>query len=76
MKNYTLNISRSDICKILTACTEVIIAKDTEMRLDENCPEYRRGHVLPESIKMWRELHDEIMKQLDEQDKKQDWYTK
>lgn len=74
MENYTLNLKRSDICKMLTACTSIWIEMDDEMRNDPDCPEYRREHVLPESIKMWRALHDEIEKQLDEQDAKQDWF--
>lgn len=72
--NYTLKLNRSDICKLLTACTNIMIDMRTEMEYDEECPEYRRRHVLPESIKMWEKLHDLIETQLDEQDSKQDWY--
>lgn len=71
--DYTLNLNRGDICRVMTAITSLVLDMETEMK-SEDCNEYRREHVLPGSIKMWRDLHDEIEKQLDEQDSKQDWY--
>ena len=72
--DYTLNLTRGEICKLMLACTEIWLEMDEEMKSAE-CDEYRKDHVLPESIKMWRELHDKLESQLDEQDKNQDWYV-
>lgn len=72
---YTLNLSRRDICDLLMACTGIKWDAIEEMKNDPECPEYRRDHVLPETIKKWEKLHNLLESQLDEQDKKQDWYT-
>lgn len=73
-EKYTLSLDRQDICKLMTACTGIAIEMEMEMKHDPDCPEYRREKVLPESIKMWKALRDLINEQLEEQDKKQDWY--
>lgn len=73
---YTLKLNRLDICKLLTACTTIKWGMIEEMNNDPDCPEYRRDHVLPNSIKMWEQLYEQIETQLDEQDKRQDWYQK
>lgn len=62
--NYVISVSRSEVSKLLIACTKIICDARTEMESLE-CPEYRRTHVLPESIKMWQNLHDKIKKQLE-----------
>lgn len=67
-ENYLLTLSRLDICDLMLACTGIIIDAKTEMKSDPDCPEYRREHVLPETIKKWQSLHDLLEKQLDAQD--------
>lgn len=74
-EKYTLNLDRLEICDLLLACTHIVCESITEMRNDQECPEYRREHVLPATIEKWKKLHDLVEAQLDEQDKKQDWYT-
>ena len=76
MKNtYTLKLSRHEICDLLLACTSIKCDAMNEMKNDADCPEYRRNNVLPKTIEKWGNLHDLLEAQLDEQDKKQDWYT-
>lgn len=65
---YTIRVNRLEMCKLMQACSSVIWDMRNEMSNDPNCPEYRRSHVLPESIKMWQELHDKVQRQLDCQD--------
>lgn len=66
--NYTLNMHRTEVCDLMMACTALIIELENEMKHDETCPQYRREHVLPESIKKWKRLHDMLKEQLDTQD--------
>ena len=73
-ETYTLELTRSEICDLLLACTEIKWSAIDEMKNDPDCPEYRRDVVLPGTIKKWQSLHDIIDEQLTEQDKKQDWY--
>lgn len=72
---YILNLDRLHICDLMLACTHIIWDAKDEMANDPNCPEYRREHVLPGTIKKWQDLHDLLEKQLDKQDRLQDWYT-
>lgn len=73
-ETYTLELTRTEICDLLLACTEIKWGAIEEMKNDPDCPEYRRDVVLPGTIKKWQKLHDIIDAQLTEQDKKQDWY--
>ena len=63
--DYVIQLNRLEICRVMQACTGIIIGMKNEMRNDPECPQYRREHVLPESIAMWQKLHDKIEKQLD-----------
>lgn len=67
---YTLNLDRHQICDLLLACTHIICNAREEMEHDPNCPEYRREHVLPGTIKKWKNMHDALAEQLEEQDGK------
>lgn len=73
-RTYLLSISRLDVCKISMAITSLIIDMRRELN-DPECNEYRKEHVLPQSIEMWQKLHDKVNDQLDRQDRLQDWYT-
>lgn len=64
-KNYVLSVSRLEVCDLMLACTGIVCDMRTEMLTDPDCPEYRRNHVLPESMKKWQRLHDKLKKQLD-----------
>lgn len=66
--NYLLSLNRLEVCDLLLACTNIICASREEMLKDPDCPEYRREHVLPETIKKWQALHDKVERQLDRQD--------
>lgn len=62
--NYIVQLDRLEVCDLLLACTHIAMAAREEMKNDPNCPEYRREHVLPGTIKKWTDLHDKIEKQL------------
>ena len=70
---YLLSLDRLQICDLMLACTHIIWASRDEMEKDPDCPAYRREHVLPGTIKKWQALHDLLEKQLDKQDRLQDW---
>ena len=63
--SYVLNVSRLEVCDLMLACTHIVCASRDEMERDPDCPEYRRTHVLPETIKKWQRLHDKLERQLD-----------
>lgn len=65
---YTLKLNRLELCDLMLACTNIVWQSIDEMKNDPECPEYRREHVLPEAIKKWQALHDEIKAQLEAQD--------
>lgn len=73
----TIQLDRLSVCDLLIACTEIVIECKMEMASDvtDKITEYRRAHVLPDTIKKWQKLHDAVEKQLDEHDKKYgiDW---
>ena len=71
---YTLKLTRLQICDLLLACTHIKCNAIYEMKNDPECSDYRREKVLPGTIAKWGNLHDLIEAQLDEQDKTQDWY--
>ena len=62
--NYTVTLSRLDICDLLLACTEIKFSALDEMK-QKDCPEYRRDHVLPGTVAKWQRLHDKLHEQLD-----------
>lgn len=62
-KIYSLTLSRGEVCDLLLACTCIVSGATLEMN-DPECPEYRREHVLPETIKKWQTLHDKIADEL------------
>ena len=70
---YLLSLDRLHICDLMLACTHIVWDARDEMR-DPECPEYRREHVLPGTVEKWQSLHDLLEKQLDKQDRLQDWY--
>lgn len=69
MKNrnkYTLKLPRIQFCDLMMACSGIIMASKDEQR----CPETSdtRKEILDGTIKKWKRLHDELKRQLDEQD--------
>lgn len=62
---YVVSISRLEICDLMLACTHIVCAAREEMTSNLSCPEYRRDHVLPGTIKKWQALHDKLKRQLD-----------
>lgn len=72
---YLLSLDRLYICDLMLACTHIVWGAREEMERDPDCPEYRRTHVLPETVKKWQALHDLLADQLDRQDRLQDWYS-
>lgn len=67
-KNYTITLSRLEVCDILLACSHVKWDAIEEMEKDPDCPEYRRTVVLPGTVKKWGNLHDKIERQLNGND--------
>lgn len=65
---YTIRVNRLEMCRLMQACSNIVMEMKDEMKNDPDCPTYRRERVLPESIKMWQELHDKVQRQLDCQD--------
>lgn len=63
--NYVLSVNRLEVCDLMLACTHIVCAAREEMEHDPSCPEYRRTHVLPGTIKKWQSLHDKLSAQLD-----------
>lgn len=72
-EKYTLSLDRLEICDLLLACTAIVVDARMEME-SADCNQYRKEHVLPGTIEKWQKLHDIVDKQLDDQDKEQDWY--
>ena len=70
---YTITLNRQDISRLLLACTSIIVDSRFEMTNDPKCPEYRKTEVLPATIKMWQKIHDNLEKQLQEQDAKHNY---
>jgi len=64
----TIKLPRLDVCKLMLSCTSIACEARYEMEHDTNCPDHRRTHVLPETIKMWESLHDKVAEQLDAYD--------
>lgn len=64
-KDYVISVNRLEVCDLMLACTEIVIDLRHEMESDPDCPQYRREHVLPDSIKKWQALHDKLERQLD-----------
>ena len=64
-KDYVLSVSRLEVCDLMLACTHIVCGAREEIETDPDCPEYRRTHVLPETIKKWQALHDKLNRQLD-----------
>jgi hypothetical protein len=67
-ENYTLTMNRQEMIRLSQACLHVIIYMEDEMNNDENCPEYRREVVLPNSIKMWKLIRKQVNDQIAAQD--------
>ena len=67
-ENYTLTMNRQEMIRLSQACLHVIFDMKNEMSNDENCPEYRRNVVLPNSIKMWERIMKQVDDQIDAQD--------
>ena len=67
-ENYTLTKNRQEMIRLSQACLHVIIDMEDEMNNDENCPEYRREVVLPNSIKMWELIRKQVDDQIAAQD--------
>ena len=67
-ENYTLTMNRQEMLRLSQACLHVIHDMKDEMNHSEDCPEYRRTVVLPNSIKMWERIMKEVDDQIDEQD--------
>ena len=63
-RNYTITLTRLELCDLMLACTHIKWDAIDEMNNDQNCPEYRKQHVLPETVKKWSALHDKLDKQL------------
>ena len=63
-----LELTRSEVCRLMMACTGIKLDMIEEYK-DENTSEDRKN-VLEGSIEMWKRLHDEIERQLQEHDKK------
>ena len=63
--NYILSLNRQEVCELMLACTQIVCDAHDEMEHDQSCPEYRRTHVLPNTIQKWQSLHDKIAAQLD-----------
>jgi len=68
-RTYSLKLKRIEICDLMLACTQIVENVNAEMR-DPECGEYRRTVVLPATARKWEALHDELKKQLDEQDER------
>lgn len=68
MKMRTLELTRADICKIMTAITAVKCDFMKELR-SEDISEDRRK-IAESSLDMWKELHEKVKSQLEEQDSK------
>ena len=66
-KDYTLTVSRLEVCDLMLACSQIICGAWDEMR-SPDCDEYRKKHVLPGTVKKWQALHDKLDKQLSAQD--------
>lgn len=69
MKNrneYTLKLARVKICDLMIACSGIIRGA----REEQNDPETSdtRKEILNNTITKWKGLHDELKRQLDEQD--------
>lgn len=66
INEYTLSLKRIQINDLMMACTGIIIAAKNEKR----CPETSdaRKEILDDTIKKWKRLHDELKRQLNEQD--------
>lgn len=62
----SINIRRIDVCDVLMAITGVRCDMMEEIR-NENTTETRR-EILENSLKKWDKLHEEIKRQLEEQD--------
>ena len=69
MKNsseYTLSLKRIQICDLMVACSGIIQEAKDEQRRPETSD--TRKEILEGTIKKWKRLHDELKRQLDEQD--------
>lgn len=65
-ENRTIELNRGSVCDVLLAITHVKIDFMREIR-DENTSEERK-EIAERSLKKWEKLHEEIKKQLAEQD--------
>ena len=62
-KEYTVIISRLELCDLLLSCTHITCEATAEMSSPE-CSEYRKQHVLPGTIRKWQALNDKLEMQL------------
>ena len=60
-------MNRQDMLRLTQACLALIIDMEDEMK-SSDCTEYRRDHVLPQSVAMWRRIKEEVDRQIDAQD--------
>ena len=66
-KDYTLTVSRLEVCDLMLACSHIVCGAREEMK-SPDCNEYRKKHVLPGTIEKWQALHDKLDRQLAAQD--------
>lgn len=67
LEEYTLTLTRRDLCDLMLACTQIEWAARDEMK-SADVNEYRRDIVLPGTVAKWEALHDKIEEQLDRLD--------
>lgn len=66
MKEMNLKMSRSEVCKLMLACTNTMIDVQNQMMGTED---REKAHRLENTMNMWRKLHDKLEEQLDAFDK-------
>ena len=66
-EHYTLTLTRNEMCRLMSACTHIVI----DHQMEYNDPETTEGRkkVITGTIKMWQGIHDKVEAQIDEQDK-------
>lgn len=71
-EEYTITMDRGDILRLRQACTAVYWEFRNEAEAEETSEERKR--IAKGSAEMWKRIRDEVDHQIEEQDKKQDWY--
>lgn len=62
-KEYTVIVSRLELCDLLLSCTHIMCEAQAEMSSPE-CSDYRKNVVLPGTIDKWHALHNKLEMQL------------